>query len=68
MQFPEGFCLSFNETHWSNEAETIRLLKKVIVHYAETTRKKLNLPNDAKVLLIWDVFKAQSCDLVKKMH
>ena len=39
VQFPEGFCLSFNETHWSNEAETIRLLKKVIVTYAETTKK-----------------------------
>ena len=28
--FPNGFCISYNETHWNNEAETLQLLDDVI--------------------------------------
>ena len=66
MKFPKGFCLSYNESHWSNEAETIRLLQEVIKPYAQKIKKELNLPVDAKVLLVWDEFKAQSSEAVKE--
>ena len=29
--FQAGFCLSYSESRWSNEAETLKLLKDVIV-------------------------------------
>ena len=56
-----GFCISYNETHWSNEAETLRLLDDVIKPYVENARSALDLPIH-KALLTWDAFKAQSMD------
>ena len=29
-EFPNGFLLGFHKSHWSNEEETLRLLKEVI--------------------------------------
>ena len=29
-EFPNGFLLRFHKSHWSNEEETLRLLKEVI--------------------------------------
>ena len=29
-EFPDGFLLGFHKSHWSNEEETLRLLKEVI--------------------------------------
>ena len=26
VTFPDGFCLAYNQKHWSNETETIRLI------------------------------------------
>ena len=58
-KFPNGFCISYNETYWSNEAKTLQLLDDVIKPYVENVRSELDLP-DQKALLIWDAFKAQS--------
>ena len=30
VEFPNGFCLSYNPKHWSNEYETINLLDSVV--------------------------------------
>ena len=29
--FPDGFCLAFNQKHWSNETETICLIEDLLV-------------------------------------
>ena len=63
--FQTDFFISYNETHWSNEAETLRLLDDVIKPYIENARSELDLPAQ-KALLIWGVFKAQSMDTVKQ--
>ena len=60
VDFPDGFCLSYNEKHWSNENETIRLIEKVLVPYIKKVREAKSLPSNQKSLLIWDAFKAQS--------
>ena len=62
--FPEGFCLSYNESHWSNEAETLKLLKDVIAPYTGKVKEQLNLPVDQKVLLTWDAFRGQNSQLI----
>ena len=46
--FLDGFCLAFNQKHWCNETETIRLIEEKA------------LPQSQKSLLVWDAFKAQS--------
>ena len=63
--FPKGFSVSQNPKHWSNEAETLTLIKEVINPYIITTRKELDLPTTQRTLLIWDVFKGQVPDTVK---
>ena len=62
--FPDGFSLSFNKSHWSNETETIKLLDEIIVPYANKIKEELSLPIDQKVLLIWDAFRGQNSALI----
>ena len=64
-EFPEGFLLGFNKSHYSNEEETLRLLKEVISPYITKVKKKLKLPQNQVDCLIWDAFKAQSRENVK---
>ena len=63
--FPNGFCVTQNEKHWSNEEETLKLIKEIINPYVVRTRKALNLPDTQKALIIWDVFKGQMTDRVQ---
>ena len=62
VEFPNGFCLSYNPKHWSNEYETINLLESVTDPYFCQVREELGLQNDQKALILWDAFKAQSSD------
>ena len=32
-QFPSGFCVTQNPTHWSNEEDTLKLVRKIINPY-----------------------------------
>ena len=45
-KFPEGFKVGFNKVHWSNEEETLLLLKEVIFPYITKVKKKLKLPQN----------------------
>ena len=33
IQFPPGFCVTLNPTHWSNEEETLKLVREIINPY-----------------------------------
>ena len=59
VKFPRWFLLSANPKHYSNEEETLKLLKEVIVPYIQNERKTLCLNADYPALLIMDVFKGQ---------
>ena len=59
IDFPEGFSLSANPKHYSNTAESIKIIEEIIVPRTEFQRKKLNLSPDAPALLIMDVFRGQ---------
>ena len=63
--FPRGFCVTHNPKHWSNEEETLKLIDNIINQYAVRKREELCLPEDQKVLIIWDVFKGQMTQRVK---
>ena len=70
FQFPDGFCLSFNETHYSNENEVCKLIKEVLKPYIDKVIKEEKLSLDQKALVIMDVFTGQMAkevlDLYKK--
>ena len=53
----EGTLISANPKHWSNEAETIKLIKKIMIPYATKTKARLGLGSDQKALLVWDAFR-----------
>ena len=55
---PEGICLSHNMKHYSNETETNRLIKDLLVPYTEKPKEGKALPHNQKSLLIWDASKA----------
>ena len=41
--FPEGFDITFNPTHWSNEATMLRYLEKVVFCYVSQKREKIGV-------------------------
>ena len=65
ITFPAGFCVTQNPKHWSNEEETIKLIDSIIIPYLANKRAQLNLPEDQKALMVWDVFKGQMTARVK---
>ena len=65
FKFPQGFCITQNPQHWSNEMETIKVLEEIIAPYMAKKCIELKLPADQKALLIWDAFKGQLTQKVK---
>ena len=52
--------------HWSNEKVHTEYLEKTVFPYVENARKVMNLGEDQKALLIYDVFKGQTTGAVTK--
>ena len=59
FQFPVGFALSANPKHYSNTAESIKLIKEIIIPYTENERISLKLPKTQPAFLTMDVFRRQ---------
>ena len=58
VTFPAGFCLAYNQKHWSNETKTIRLIEDVLVPYIEKIKEEKFLPPSQKSFSLRDAFKA----------
>ena len=58
--------MSYNEKHWSNEAETLAVLNQIINLFITKIKKELGLPKTQKALLVWDAFTPQSTDKVMR--
>ena len=59
FQFPVGFALSANPKHYSNTAESIKLIKEIIIPYTENERISLKLLKTQPAFLTMDVFRRQ---------
>ena len=53
--FPNGFSLSANLKNYSNEIESLKFYKEIILPYVKTKRGRLGLET-RPALLIYDVF------------
>ena len=60
LTFPDGFCLAFNQKHWSNESKTICLIEDLLVLYIKKVKEKKAFSQSQKSLSVWNAFKAQS--------
>ena len=67
VAFPPEFLLSANEKHYSNEKESLKMLKKIIIPFVEKERRSLDLDSCHPALLIMDVFKGQMTELVMEV-
>ena len=61
IQFPSGFTFSANLKHYSNEMESLKFLKEIILPYVKTEREMLGLETQP-ALLIYNVFRGQTAD------
>ena len=57
IKFPKSFSLSASPAHFSNETESLKLMKEIVIPYFQTERKKLGLAANHSGLIIMDVFK-----------
>ena len=58
FKFPESFSLSANPKHFSNKAESLKVIKEIILPYVKQQRQELEKP-DQPAILIMDVFRNQ---------
>ena len=65
--FPRGFDITCNPTHWSNEMTMLRYLDKVIFPYVAQKREDLGMSADFPALLLFDNFSGQCTPEVLKM-
>ena len=67
IKFTKSFSLSTNPTHFSNETESLKLMKEIAIPYFQTERKKLGLAANHSGLIIMGVFKGQATDAVQNL-
>ena len=67
VTFPDGFLVSANKNHYSNEKDSLKMLEYIIIPYAKKQRQNLNLDPQYPALLILDVFKGQMTKQVKEL-
>ena len=72
IEFPEGFNFTHKKNHWNNEDKVIEHLESIIFPFAKSKRAELDLKEEQKCILFFDVFKAQSTqrifDLIDGNH
>ena len=56
FKFPQVFCLSANEKHFSNRVESMKYLEEVIVPYFKKQRSIEGFEQDQKALVIIDIW------------
>lgn len=60
--FPDGFHITCNSTHWSNETTMLQYVELILKPYLASERERHGLETPA--LLLFDAFKAQCTDSV----
>ena len=59
FDFPSTFNITYTPNHWANVDTCREFFEKIIKPYLQKIRQDLNLNNDRKALIIFDVFKGQ---------
>ena len=68
IKFPESFHITNSHYHWSNEDFGMEYLKKIVFPYIKSKCKALKLPENAKMWLIFNVFKEQTTSAVNDLQ
>ena len=57
--FPEGFDITCNATHWSNETTMLWYLEKIVFPYVSEKQKKIRISADFPTSLVFENFSGQ---------
>lgn len=63
--FPDKWCITHSENHWSNEEMMIEYIQDIIIPYVEGVRKTLG-KKDQAALAIFDNFRGQLTENIVK--
>ena len=66
FKFPESFSLSANPKHFSNKAESLKVIKEIILPYVKQQCQELEKLDQAAILIM-DVFRGQMTEEVVSM-
>ena len=61
FSFPDGFSLTQNPSHWSNEDTMELYVEEILAPYIKMKREQLEIP-DTPALLIYDAFMAHTTE------
>ena len=64
ISFPHNWVISHSSNHWSNEETMLQHIRDVIVPFVDSTRQRLELPEDQPALAIFDHFKGQLTEAI----
>ena len=67
VEFPKDFDITHSPNHWKNKETVMSLLKKIVFPFVNKKLESLSLSKNAKVLLIFDVFKGQTTPAVNDL-
>ena len=67
VDFPKEFSLSANPKHFSNEEQSLKILKEIIIPYMQKERERLGLDISHPGLLIMDVFRGQTTSNIRNL-
>ena len=56
---PEDWDVTYTINNWSNESKAIQHLQTVVFPYIKKRKVELQLPENQKAMLIFDVFRSQ---------
>ena len=59
ISFPHNWVITHSSNHWSNEETMLEYIRDVIVPFVDSTRQRLELPENQPALAIFDHFKGQ---------
>ena len=66
FNFQDSFSLNAIPKHFSNTAESLKLLEDIITPYLDTEWENIGVSKDKYALLIWNVFNGQMTEHVKE--
>ena len=64
---PDRFLVSANPKHYTNEEESLKMMKHIIIPYVQKQRNTLKLDAEYLAMLLMDVFQGQMTNPAKEI-
>ena len=65
--YPKSFDVTYSVNHWSNTEKSVDFFNKIVFPYIKEVKKEKGYPKEQMSLVIFDTFKGQDNDTLKKL-